>query len=346
MTARMRAFLGAMVVVSACTGGDDGAAFDATAARTYAFGPFDIAPGQEINDQCIQISLGNPEPIFVNQIELTTGPGFHHSNWLWVPAHIFPGDDGTYTCDDRGFDQGVAAVFGNVVFAQSTQNPHEIQRFPQNAALKIPANAKLVSNIHLLNPREETLSVAPTIKLTPIAEDEVSTVLSGISFENQALAIPGNNATSRFITECDLSERHTALLGTNPDFNLYYALAHYHELATGLTIEAVRPDGSATTVFTTTQAVGDSLGGPIDPLFSMQGYTKLRMSCDFKNPRPSTVRWGVGDQEMCVFLAFSDSPYNWGGGIHSRSAPENPQMVGTTMTYTNACQLLVIDGTH
>ena len=41
---------------------------------------------------------------------------------------------------------------------------------------------------------------------------------------------------------------------------------------------------------------------------------------------------------MCVFLAFSDSPYNWGGGVND-GPPENPLMVGNTMTFSNAARL-------
>ena len=36
--------------------------------------------------------------------QLTTGPGFHHSNWLWVPAHYPPETpDGVFNCDERVF---------------------------------------------------------------------------------------------------------------------------------------------------------------------------------------------------------------------------------------------------
>jgi hypothetical protein len=78
----------------------------------------------------------------------------------------------------------------------------------------------------------------------------------------------------------------------------------------------------------------------------MVGYTKLRMSCEFYNPRAAVVGWGVGDQEMCVFLAFSDSQYNWGGGVTEQSPPENPQMVGNMFTYTNGCSVYANDASR
>lgn len=334
----------AAVMATGC-GGDGGSVDDPTAPRTFEFGPYQLAPGEEVTKDCVQITLHNDTPLYVNAVELTTGAGFHHSNWFFVPEHVFAGDDGTFTCDDRDFSQPAAAIFGGVLFAQSTQAPHELQSFPPGVVVKLPAHSKLVTQIHLLNPTDTPLGISPTIALTPIAEAAVTTTLAGVSFENQALALPAQMG-SRFTVECDLGPRHQAIFGRAPDFKLYYALAHYHELGTKLTIDAVRPDGSSAQVYSTAHHVGDVLGGPLDPLFDMTGFTKLRMSCEYVNPRPDVVRWGVGDQEMCVFLAFSDSTYNWAGGVTSRTAPENPVLDGAMMTYTNPCAVFANDASR
>src|SRR5512139_1919268 len=111
------------LLASACAG-------DGDATRTFAFGPFHIEPSEEVDGSCVQISLDNDEYMNVNVVELTTGAGFHHSNWFFVPETTFPGADGTFRCDDRLFDQAVAAIRGGVIFAQSTQAPHELQQFP------------------------------------------------------------------------------------------------------------------------------------------------------------------------------------------------------------------------
>lgn len=347
MKAAMRtSYVGLLVVVvAACTGADDPPVEDPTAPRMYEFGPYELAPGQEVTRDCVQITLNNDDYIYINSVELTTGPGFHHSNWFFVPQHVFAGEDGTYKCADRDFNEPAAAIFGGVLFAQSTQAPHEVQAFPEGVVIKIPPHSKIVTQIHLLNATEGPLTVRPNIKLTGIRDTDVTTTLAGISFQNQALSLPANMG-SRFTVECDLRERHNYIFHRDPDFKIYYALAHYHELGTKLTLEAVKPDGTAATVYTTEGNAGDVLGGPIDPLFDMTGYTKIRMSCDFFNPRATSVGWGVGDQEMCVFLAFSDSTYNWGGGVNEETPPLNPQMVGTTMTYTNPCSVYANDASR
>ncbi|HWO18799.1 MAG TPA: hypothetical protein VNO30_08480 [Kofleriaceae bacterium] len=312
---------------------------------SYDFGPFTVASGDEMMSDCVQISLNNTEPVYVSSVELTTGPGFHHSNWLWVPEHIFAGEDGTFKCRDRGYSEAVAAVFGGVLFAQSTQVPHEVQAFPPGIAVKLPPKTKLIAQIHLLNPTDAPLKLRPNITLAMLPEAEVQTKLAGISFQNQGLYLPPNRA-SRFSVECDLAERHQALLGSDPDFRIYYGLAHYHELGTRLDLEAVRPDGTASMVYSTAALAGDTLGGPITPAFDMTGYTKLRFSCDFYNPRAEVVEWGIGDQEMCVFLAFTDSEYNWGGGVNEPTPPQTETEVGNAIHYTSTCAVFATDARH
>lgn len=314
-------------------------------ARTFAFGPFDVAPGEEVTGTCVQVTLHNDDYLYINKVDLETGPGFHHSNWFFVPEHVFRGEDGAYHCDDRDFNEPVAAIFGGVLFAQSTQAAREVQQFPDGVVVKVPPNSKLVTQIHLLNSGETTLRIEPQITIDPIPEADVTTTLAGISFQNQALALPPN-MQSKFTVECDLTEDHERLTGRAPDFKIYYGLAHYHELGTALTIDAITAEGAATEVFTTANRVGDAMGGPIDPFFDMAGYAKLRFSCEFFNPRTDTVRWGNGDQEMCVFLAFSDSTFNWGGGVTTEVPPENPVQVGNMMQFTNSCQVYANDASR
>jgi hypothetical protein len=319
--------------VSACASED--------APGRYPFGPFDIAPGQEIVDQCVQISLHNPDALYVQSVELTTGPGFHHSNWLFVPDTAFTGSDGTFTCADRGFNEEIAAALGGVLFAQSTQSTHETQSFPAGVAVRIPPQSKIVAQIHLLNAQDVALHLTPTIRLTTIAQSEVKTLLSAISFEDHALALP-SRMQSRFSTECDLAPASNQQFQRDPDFKVYYALAHYHALGIGLQLEAVKPDGTTTMVFTTASRVGDTLGGPVAPSFDMTGYTRLRLTCDYFNPRDAVVGWGVGDQEMCVFLAFSDSKANWGGGALATDPGAPTTGSDGVMSYSQSCTVFAL----
>lgn len=316
--------------------------------RVFEFGPFDLAADTEVSDQCVQITMHNDDALAVNSVELDTGKGFHHSNWFWVPEQgPFAGPDGEFTCADRGFDQAVAALRGGVLFAQSTQATRSVQSFPAGAAVTIPAHAKLVAQLHFLNASDSAIHLTPAITLTPITT--VTTTLHGVSFEDHALGLPPGQQ-SAFSVDCDLQPAWDGLRGTGavtaatPDFHIYYALAHYHALGTGMQIDALAPDDvTATSIFETTASIGDALGGMLDPPFSFAGNSRLRFTCDYYNDTAAPVDWGIGDQEMCVFLAFSDSAYTWAGGalLDNDPGPATPE--GNVMTFHHACSVYALE---
>lgn len=345
MTASMR-ILGVWVVVvvagavAAC--GTDERTRQLRPANEYSFGPISLEPHTEELGTCVALTLHNEEELFINEVELTTGPGFHHSNWLWVPDHLFPGPDGVFDCDERLYDQTAAGILGGVFFAQSTQSTHEVQTFPEGVALEVPVGSKLVAQLHLLNNGDERVELEPTIRFTPIPRVAVRTRLASVTFEYHTLALPPQKL-SRFTVECDLAPLHQETFGTPPTFSLYYALAHYHEWGTAMTIEAVKADGAAATIYSTENNVGDVLGGMISPAFSMDGFTKLRLTCDYYNDTNATIRYGNGDGEMCIFNAFSDSPYNWAGGALDSDNPGTPTDVDGVATFTRSCQVFAVE---
>lgn len=338
---RICGLAGAVSIVAGCTDSPD---------RTYAFGPYPVEPGTEVTDQCVSATLNNDEPIYVNQVELTTEAGFHHSNWFWVPEHQFAGPDGTWKCSDRAYSEAAAGLFGAVVFAQSTQALHEIQAFPAGAAIKIPPHSKLVAGTHLLNASDDVVSPTLRLTITPIPATQVTIDLHGFAFQNMTIQIPPK-ATSRFTIECDLT-KGLGLDGTPyerpaPDFKIYHVLAHYHELGSGLTFEALRDsDGGAEMVFETATRIGDGLAAVLDPPFDLTGHAKIRFACQYENPRDVSVGWGVGDQEMCIAFGFSDSPMVWSGGAPYVESPGPGVDNGGIIDFTHSCITVAVDGTH
>src|SRR5262249_47230646 len=181
---------------------------DGLAPRHFDFGPYDVAPSEEITTKCVQATLNNADYLAINQVELTTATGFHHSNWFFVPEHVFAGDDGTFDCADRGFNEGIATILGGgVLFAQSTQSTHEIQAFPPGVVIEIPPRSKIVAGIHTLNASDAEITVPLRLTVTPIAKSAVTTTLAGISFENHSIGLPPH-AQSKFTLDCDLEPLH------------------------------------------------------------------------------------------------------------------------------------------
>ncbi|HVV85864.1 MAG TPA: hypothetical protein VHE35_22550 [Kofleriaceae bacterium] len=331
----------ALATLAACgdnlgAAGDDAPPADTAGLHVYHFGPYTLASGEEHAAQCVSVTLHNELPMFANEITLTTGPGFHHSNWFWVPEDHYAGPDGTWPCSERGFDEPLAAAVGGVLFAQSTQATDESQAFPPGVAIPIPPHAKIVAGVHLLNASDEAVDTSLDLTVHTIPEDQLQVQLAGLSFTDQALDLPAGRRSS-FTVDCDFDRIHQQQLGRPPDFHIYWVLPHYHTLGRGIDLVATGAGGD-TTVVSTEGTIGEPLGQRLAPPFSMSGHTGLRFTCRFDNPRDQDVYWGNGDQEMCVMLAFTDSEMQWGGGALDDEAGE-PQDLGDHVAFQHPCQL-------
>ena len=290
----------------------------------YDFGPWDVAPGTEQTDLCVSVALHNKQAVYVNAVEMAGAPGIHHSNWYWVPNNdrwnVFP--EGSFSCSQgtgtRPFDAAAAALDGGVLFAQSTQVAQDTQQFPTGAVIRLPADARIIADVHLVNSGDSPLHVPLALTLDPIPEKEVTTLLAGLAMENFAIALPPHQQSS-FTIECDFSDPTKNVTLVPYQFHFFHALAHYHKYGTSLTWEAVRGDGTAATIWTTANAIGDKLGGMLDPQFDMTGFSRLRLTCAYDNPGDTTITWGNAGGEMCVSFGYTDSPYIWTAGLLNES---------------------------
>jgi hypothetical protein len=306
------------------------------------FGPFHLAPGEELSGVCVSWTLGNDEPLMVSAVEMASKGGFHHSNWFYVPEDRFDGPDGIWPCADRGFSAPVAAATGGVLFAQSTQAQTEIQRFADGVVIPVSARARVVADLHLLNTSGASLDADLSIGLHTVDPSEADTRLSGLMMQYEQLALPPMSR-SLFRSSCAIDEEHLEQLDRPVDFSIYYVLPHYHALGTGMVLEALDKEGASKTIFENSASVGDPLGKVMAEPISLSGYDQLRFSCAYDNPRGDTVGWGIGDQEMCVLLAFTDSPNLWAGVALDPSAPV---MVDNTPVYDADCMLISYPSSH
>jgi hypothetical protein len=288
----------------ACTSSGDPA--EITPTMTHTFEPIEIDVGSEVSGVCQSWALDNDEPLYVTKVRQRNDGAWHHSNWYFVPEDEFDGPDGTWECDERGFETVSAALAGGVFFAQSTQTLAELQAFPDGAVLEIPPRHKIVGDVHLVNIAGSPLSTSLSFDIETVEEDEVQIRLRPISFTNTALDIEPR-AESRFAMTCDLGGQFQGLLGQAPEYNIYYVLAHYHEWGNYFRLGFVDDAGEERTIFELANSVGEPLGTTLDPPVPSQGAPKLRVECGYLNDTDRRLRYGLGGQEMCVFLAYSDA---------------------------------------
>ena len=121
-----------------------------TATIVHSFGVQRLSPLEE-TEPCIQWTLSNEQPLYVNAVTLSNGGAYHHSNWFVIPEDVYPGPDGFFDCDERGFSEIEAGAAGTVLTAQSTQSRFETMQLPEGVVVKIPAHYKVFAGGHLLN---------------------------------------------------------------------------------------------------------------------------------------------------------------------------------------------------
>ncbi len=288
-----------------CTSGSSDSA-DINVTMTHTFEPLSVGVGEEVTNVCQSWNLDNDEPIYVSKVRQRNGGAWHHSNWYFVPESAYPGEDGTWACDEREFGDVASALQGGVFFAQSTQTLEEVQAFQDGAVLEIPPRHKIVGGVHLVNVSAAPLETALSFDIETVPEEEVEIRLRPISFTNTALDIEPQ-AESRFGMTCNLGDRFEGVLGTAPDYNVYYVLAHYHEWGNYFRLSFVDENESERTIFELQNGVGEPLGTVIDPPISSEGAPGLRVECGYLNDTDRRLEYGLGGQEMCVFLAYTDA---------------------------------------
>lgn len=314
---RRASILLGLLLISGCDDGADpganadAAVVDATvqaplrrARVSHDFGEISLEPFEEVTN-CVAWTLENEESIYVERIDFDSGGSFHHSNWFVVPDWQYPGPDGFFNCRDRGFDELASAVAGTVIFAQSTQAHFETQRLGDGVVIKIPPRHKVVAGTHLLN-----LSAAPAttdlrMHLELIHPEEVEIIVAPFRLDYLDLQIPPQTG-SRFKMDCDLASAYQNLAEKPLDAKLYYLLPHYHELGDFFEVRIVGGPRDGEILHEVTQFNAEPNGIAFDPPIDLTGATGLTMTCGYNNPRPETIGYGIGDQEMCTMLGFAD----------------------------------------
>ena len=285
--------------------GEGDASPDGPAQVAFDFGKWTIPAGGE-QYPCTQWTLNNEEPLYVNAVVQANDGGWHHSNWYAVSDEEFEGPDGIFDCDDRGFDERVGAVFGTVVFAQSTQAYVETQRLPEGVVIKIPPRSKIMAGAHLINLSTSPLETGVRMGLELVHPRDVETIAMPWRLDNSELDIPAG-AEVRFDTSCKLDAQYEFKAKEPFAPKIFWVLPHYHALGNYFRLDILKPDGDET-LFELSGFNAEANGFTYNPPVDMAGATGLRFSCGYHNPGSRRVTYGLAaDDEMCTMLLFTDA---------------------------------------
>lgn len=303
-------------------------------AITHDFAEFTTRPGQEILGLCQSWTLQNSTELWVNAVELTQNEASHHSNWLFVPDDKYDGPDGVWSCSDRNYDQLSAALAGGVLYAQSTQATHEVQKFPNQAAVRIPPWSRIISDVHILNASPSAVTGHARLSLYTLPLAQVKTKLTPFHLTFDALDIPAQSM-SRSRGACDIQGSFQSARNTGLQARVYYILPHFHSLGRHFFVARMGGPHDGDAVFDAYGAAGEARGRAFDPPIDITGDDGLRFGCDFENDTADMVHWGFGNQEMCELLGFAESPLAWQAMIST--VHPDPTATGAMPTYTGPC---------
>jgi hypothetical protein len=300
---------------------------------THDFPELTTAGGQEITDQCRSWTLKNPTELWVNAVELEQNEASHHSNWMFAPQDRFPGPDGLWPCKERKYDQLTAALAGGVLYAQSTQAKHEVQKFPDGVAVRIPPYSTVLSAVHTLNTTQQTATGHIRLRVFTVPGSDVTVKLTPFHLSYDGLAIPPRSK-ARFSGTCELESHYTKAGQASFNAKVYWILPHTHELGRRFFLDVVGGPKDGTSIIDVSGFNGEARGRTFNPPIDVSGAQGLRFGCEFDNPRDQVVKWGFDDQEMCECLGFAESEIAFESRIATANADGSE---GSLQRFTGDC---------
>ncbi|HEY5938970.1 MAG TPA: hypothetical protein VIU61_30160 [Kofleriaceae bacterium] len=337
-----------LVALAAGCSSDDAPCDPTREACTFekAVSTVDIAAGVEDEDQCQSWTLDNPTELWVNSITQHNDGAYHHANWFFVPDNEFPLPDGSWSCSQQDFSELVAALLGGYLFALSTQSLDETQALPAGSAIRIPPYSRIIGSSHLLNGTDETVSTTMKLEIHTIPPTAVTAKMAPGRIQYHDLALDPRKQSS-FTVECLLDAAHEMRLGEPLQYELHYALSHYHNLGvyTQLEIAGGPNDGQ---VIMRHDGYGENFGKAIDPPIELAslGARGVRFTCGFNNPRDAAVGWGIGDQEMCVVALQARTNLAFDGDVSDGSSVKTGTSGTGEEQYAGPCLLNAFPWDH
>ena len=195
--------------------------------------PFEVLPNYEREFYQFH-ELNNPEPIYINRIEIAMRPGSHHFI--------------LYTFGDRtpeifkpipNLDRDLRDESGNYIlqnllpmryhqFFTGTQWPKMDYQLPEGVALELPANSGLDLNSHYVNRTSNSLRGEVFVNLHYQDKKSVKHIAKIISFNRTDIELPAGQITT--LTK-DFYFREAA--------NVFQLFSHAQELMTEFRVQAI-----------------------------------------------------------------------------------------------------------
>jgi hypothetical protein len=262
--------------------------------------PFTVGPGMD-REIFIYEKLDNPEPIYVNRVEIAMQSGSHHfliyqfNNEL--SSFLYPLDGATRDVYDASGNYLESVLFHLQFhdFVTGTQWPKMDYHYPEGVAFKIPADFGFDLNSHYVNKGTEDIEGEVYANLYTVPESEVVHVAKLLDINNDDIYIPANTLQHKVVYDFIAEE----------EMNVFQLFSHAHGNMTEFRVYATGGENDGELVYITY----DWEHPPIkefDPPLVLESGQGFRLETTYDNPGSTSLQFGLRstDEMMILFGAY------------------------------------------
>lgn len=262
--------------------------------------PFTIKPGMD-REIFIYEKLNNPEPVYVNRVEIAMQSGSHHfliyqfndrlSNFLYPP------DGATRDVYDR-FGNYVESVLFHLQFhdfVTGTQWPKMDYHYPEGVAFMIPANFGFDLNSHYVNKGTEDIEGEVYANLYTVPESEVVHVARLLDVNNDDIYIPANTLQHKVVYDFIAEE----------EMNVFQLFSHAHSNMTEFRVYSTGGENDGELIYITYDWEHPPIKEFNPPLLLEPGQG-FRLEATYDNLSSNSLQFGLRstDEMMILFGAY------------------------------------------
>ncbi len=237
-------------------------------------GDWSMGPGGE-GYRCVRRTIDRD--IFIRELNPIDPDGTHHTVVTYMEDSSIP--DESIPCSV--VNHAPKMIFGSGVGTEPFV-------MPEGVAIRIPAGAQVMINLHLFNAGREEIAGHSGLEVVTVDPSEVEHEAGSVLAGDEFFTIPAM-ASDFWITGSCTMDAQTTVFALFP---------HMHQYGDYQRVYAMT-DAGERLVFEDTYSFDDQRYRHIDPLVLQPGE-RIRVECRYQNPTSSSVRWGDSSlTEMC-----------------------------------------------
>jgi hypothetical protein len=248
-----------------------------------------IEPGVD-TEFCEVVQLpGDPgQQYYVSAFEVQMTAGSHHL----IVAAIEPGTDTDAAANvgDRINCTGPDAFGGEILPVTGSQQPYNLNTFPEGVGRLYTGGQKLVFDYHYYNTTPEPLAAKAAVNFHLTAAEDVKKIAQSFGFVNIGISIPPG-ASRSFTRECTMRQ----------DVMVYELTRHTHRWGTDFSASFAGGPRDGEQIFTSPDY--ETVNFPLAEPALVKAGEGFSFTCSYTNTEDYTLQFGLkATDEMCILF--------------------------------------------